>query len=90
MLLGMISCLAYLHSQGLAHGRLALNSFLFTDDSNEKNLQLIDYEQLFERSELAAEDIIYASPEVCSNKPVTWQSDVWSLGVLFHYLLTGE
>lgn len=63
---------------------------------NEKNHQVADQIQRF-KEKLNQQDIdefngtsFYASPELCETGVNTWKDDLWSLGVLVYYMLTGR
>jgi serine/threonine protein kinase len=86
------------HTLGWAHGNLSPETILVTQDGGGRPLiKLIGFTQdLLPRRTGAAErpdepevSPAYASPERLAGRPPDERSDVFSLGAVFHHLLTG-
>ncbi len=94
--------LAYLRSRNVVHGDLSSNNFLVTIENRTRVTKILDlgFAGVF-RPEggdgvSGAGDgqfvgkFAFASPEHFFPSDIDWRSDVYSLGVVFHRLLTGE
>lgn len=91
-----------LHAQKVVHADLKADNVLICRLSSGKyTAKIIDYESGFREeappkpgTEMAG-DVVYLAPEVCRfifDEPVklTCRLDIFSLGILFHQLLSGE
>ncbi|CAD8062558.1 unnamed protein product [Paramecium sonneborni] len=86
----MLTLFEYLHSQHLYHGELQLDSFMFSDESQNPILKLVDIEPLFSKTAFHkdGEQIYYYSPEYCKTKQKQKYGDVWAIGMIGYQLLT--
>ena len=78
------------HDAGLLHRDIKAHNVMLGHDGR---VVLMDFGTGRELSDRATSDLagtpLYVAPEVLDGKPATAQSDVYSLGVLLFYLLTG-
>lgn len=59
-------------------------------EANEKIIKLADLHPVFEKPKKTERTMMFASPEYVKKKPVTSAADIWSLGIIMYYLVTGE
>jgi TonB family protein len=85
MLTPILDALAYLKSQGFAHGRLRPSNILVVDDQLKLSADCIGFVAGFPMNGLELDE--YAAPEVRRGQ-VTTAADVWSLGMTLVATLT--
>ena len=83
--------LAAVHAAGVLHRDVKAHNVMRADDGR---IVLMDFGTGREASDASAPDIagtpLYISPEVLRGEPATPQSDIYAVGVLLYYLLTGD
>lgn len=88
----MLLALNYMHSQGFCHRDIKLENWLYSDDSDDATLKLIDFglSKVFEDMPMAAIEgtAAYMAPEVWEGN-YDEKCDMWALGVIMHMLLSG-
>ena len=88
--------LAIAHANGVVHGALRPESIILTDQSRSVKVLNFGISKILANAKRAvapsapASDPLWASPEQCSAGRVDLTSDVWSLGLLAFFLLTGH
>ncbi|MEO6419619.1 MAG: FKBP-type peptidyl-prolyl cis-trans isomerase [Polyangiaceae bacterium] len=88
--------LAIAHASGVVHGALRPESIVLTDQSRSVKVLNFGVSKILANAKRAvapsapAADPLWASPEQCAAAPVDLTSDVWSLGLLAFFLLTGH
>lgn len=89
----MLRAAQHCHRKGRLHRDLKPENFLFTGSDE---LKLIDFGFSIQdgaqrsKDEAAAGTLLYMSPELLSGCDAGQSDDAWSLGVIFHILLTGN
>jgi serine/threonine protein kinase len=91
----VLQALEYAHNQNILHRDLKPSNIVLT---TEKKVKLIDFglgETMRQALQLvqdatASTIILYWSPEQVSGKPLSIQSDVYSLGAVMYELLSGQ
>lgn len=87
----LCSAVAAVHAAGLIHRDIKAHNVMRSDDGR---VVLMDFGTGRELTERASSDLtgtpLYAAPEVLEGRPATVQSDIYSLGVLLFYILTGS
>jgi serine/threonine protein kinase len=91
--------LGYLHEIGIVHRDLKLDNIMMTLAANDSLIEngtpkIIDFglATVLMPKETRTEGygtIAYCSPEVILRRPYSYQTDVWSMGVVFYILLSG-
>jgi len=90
----MVASIAYLHANDIVHRDLKLENFIFTSDSPDAEIKLIDFgfsRQYLEKDAKMTNMVgtcYYLAPEVLK-KDYTQSSDLWSLGVVIYMMVTG-
>lgn len=89
-----LSGIIYLHEQKLSHSDLKPENVLFFEESSN-TIKLSDYGlyQIMKPETLLSSSIgtpDFSPPELLVNKPPGMESDIWNIGVLAYFLLTGQ
>ncbi|MEO8268500.1 MAG: serine/threonine-protein kinase, partial [Aureliella sp.] len=92
------SALQYAHEQKVIHRDVKPSNLMITAESNIKLLDLglaqildLKVEESLTQTNQALGTLAYMAPEQLSGRhPITQQSDIFSLGVTLHELLTGQ
>jgi len=84
----------YLNSYGVIHRDLKPENIMLLDKSDNPLIKIIDFglTRTLAAGEKLAEGfgtITYVAPEVLTRKPYNKQIDIWSMGVILYFLLTG-
>jgi TolB-like protein/Flp pilus assembly protein TadD len=88
--LELASAVAAVHAAGLLHRDIKAHNVTRADDGR---IVLMDFgtgRELGDRTSDLAGTPLYLAPEVLAGETATVQSDIYSLGVLLFYLLTGS
>jgi calcium-dependent protein kinase len=87
----------YLHKHGICHRDLKPTNFLFTSPHKDAPLKLIDFglanrfkSQLGVDMKSTVGTPYYVAPEVLSGGSYGPQCDIWSIGVIMYWLLSGS
>lgn len=94
---GALRCLKVCHDNRVVHGDVKPSNLMFSDDSYDATLNLIDYgnsviltpDDTFIHTGSIEGTTWYMAPEQL-NRRVYYQSDIWGLGVTVYQLLTGK
>jgi len=91
----ILSGLAHCHAKNIAHRDLKLENIMFYNNEANSDIKIIDFgfARIFDTKK-GFDDIlgtpIYMAPEILGNKSYGIECDIWSLGVLIYFLLSGE
>jgi len=90
----MLSAVRYLHSKGIIHRDLKLENFVFSTNSDDSEVKMIDFglSKHFENGELHHDAVgtpYTVAPEVIRGS-YDERCDVWAIGVMAYLLLSGE
>jgi eukaryotic-like serine/threonine-protein kinase len=90
LMLQLCSAVEYLHSKGFVHRDLRPENILVTESGQ---LKIVDFTCMTTVGVATAHDNhgdrVYTSPEVCLGGSCARASDVYSMGILLHELITG-
>lgn len=91
---GILTGLQHLHSIGIVHKDIKPDNIL-VDALDPSNVKIIDFnisELCFEgeTTKRRSGSVFYMAPEVFRAKPHNNKCDMWSLGVLTYFSITGE
>lgn len=93
----MLSAISHCHGKRLVHRDLKPENFIFGSEGARETLKLIDFGYSADPELGGAGDarssggtLMYQSPQTLQGQAPTRSDDVWSLGVIFHILLTGR
>ena len=84
----------YLHKYGIVHRDLKPDNIMMTSKENMSQIKIMDFglSKIMSPTEAAADGfgtLIFVAPEVLIRKPYNKQIDIWSMGVILYYMLTG-
>merc|ERR1719158_1641356 len=86
----VLQALQYIHHERILHRDLKTSNLFLTKMKQVVKLGDFGISRVLEGSIEAALTVVgtpyYMSPEVCENKPYTFQSDVWSVGCILYEL----
>ena len=91
----LFSCIKFINDNGIVHRDIKPENVIVVDDKN-LSIKLIDFSSCEIFSELKQETNrrigtpSYVSPEVINGENYSYECDIWSLGVLMFFLLSGK
>lgn len=90
LFLDVVKAVAYCHSQGIYHRDIKPENIVLTKDGKAK-LTDFGFATTEKKSSSRVGTTAYMCPELLQHRPYTCsQADIWGLGVLLHFLLTGN
>jgi len=86
--------LEYAHARGVVHRDIKPSNIMIMKGDEvciiDFGISITDYSQRLTSPGLTMGTPEYMSPEQCQNKNVTLQSDIYSFGIVFYEMLTGD
>jgi len=89
------SGLKYLHQYGVVHRDLKPDNIMLSDTSSNPIFKIMDFgfSKVLGPNERVADGfgtLSFVAPEVLVRRPYNKQIDIWSLGVILYYILSGD
>mmetsp|Transcript_29265 Transcript_29265/g.33541 ORF Transcript_29265/g.33541 Transcript_29265/m.33541 type:complete len:168 (+) Transcript_29265:258-761(+) len=90
----ILQALNYCHKGNIVHRDLKPENILFETDDDSSNVKLVDFgfAEIFNPKK-GLKDVLgtplFIAPEICSDKKYNSKADIWSLGVVTYFLLSG-
>jgi hypothetical protein len=90
----LASGIKYLHQYGILHRDLKPENIMLTESSDSGIVKVMDFglSKIIGPQEKVADgfgSLSFVAPEVLVRQPYNKQIDIWSLGVILYYMLTG-
>lgn len=91
----LLSAVSYIHYKKIIHKDIKMENIVFAKKGVIDHLKLIDFGSAipFEKGKLyfnMSGSPYYMAPEMLSGDGFNEKADVWSCGIIFHFLLTGS
>jgi len=88
----ILDCCSYLHAIGVVHRDLKPENILLASDLDDSDVRLTDFglSKFFTPKELMNDPcgtVAYVAPEVLQQKGYGKTVDVWSIGIMMHFIL---
>jgi len=84
----IVWALRYIHSEKVLHRDLKTSNIFLSENLSTVKLGDFGISRVLEQTLDAAVTMVgtpyYMSPEVCSNAPYSWKSDIWALGCVLY------
>jgi len=84
----IVDALKYIHSAKVLHRDLKTSNIFLSENLRRVKLGDFGISRVLEQTLDAAVTMVgtpyYMSPEVCSNSPYSWKSDIWALGCVLY------
>lgn len=93
MLMEVSSAIQVLHANNIVSGSIKPSNVLITNDGHFvlcDNCQYLLYVNSDNSIPMNNRNVNYIAPELLENKPVDKSIDIWNIGTLFYYCLSGE
>ena len=90
----LVTALQYIHSYGIVHRDLKPENILMTNNTDKAHIRISDFGLAriighFETCKDSFGTLGFAAPEVLERKPNGQEADLWSLGIIIYFLLSG-
>jgi Ca2+-binding EF-hand superfamily protein len=85
----------YLHKYGIIHRDLKPDNIMLTEANDKGHIKIMDFglSKILGKKEKASDGfgtLTFVSPEVLVRKPYNKEIDIWSIGVILYFMLSGE
>ena len=91
---GLLEGVQFMHSRGIAHRDLKPQNLLLTSDDDNTSVKICDFGyakrvHLPKSLTTLCGSLSYVAPELLRNHPYDESADMWSVGVIIYFLLSG-
>jgi serine/threonine protein kinase len=91
---GLLEGVQFMHSRGIAHRDLKPQNLLLTSDTDNTSVKICDFGyakrvHLPKSLTTLCGSLSYVAPELLRNHPYDESADMWSVGVIIYFLLSG-
>lgn len=91
----VLNAVSYIHDKGIIHRDLKLANILIEDINDLSSIKIIDFGFGDHKKSNASYDthvgtLVYMAPEVAFEHTYSKSVDVWAIGIIMHYIITGK
>ena len=92
---GILSAVSYMHENGIIHRDLKTANILFAEPHDLSSIKIIDFgfSEVKLHSKASYDDhvgtLLYMAPELAQQHDYTKSVDIWAVGIIMHYVMTG-
>ena len=86
----LLSTLKFCHSKGIFHLNIRLDNIVVLKSSEDISIKVMGFGSTPPTKSCSSRSVLYAAPELLHEETPSGKSDVWSCGVLFYQLLSGQ
>ncbi|CAG9312074.1 unnamed protein product [Blepharisma stoltei] len=88
----ILKALNHCHKLGIIHRNIRPESIVFDSNARDSTLKLTNFEFIWTLSEMqqTKDTVTYMAPEMIQGNYNKKTSDIWSLGIILHVLMTGK
>ena len=91
----ILSAISYIHEKSVIHRDLKTANILLMDMNDYSSIKIIDFGFGAQNSVAKSSydehvgTLLYMSPEIAKEHEYTKSVDIWAIGIIMHYVITG-
>ncbi len=93
----LVQALGYIHASGILHGDIkSENIMVYHDEKGNPNIKVMDFglavrkDENIKLKQTLSGTLEYMAPELFQKAPVTFSTDLYAVGILMYWALTGK